>query len=105
MSRKQIESSLQPLDVFGQVVRRHRRAQGLSQKQLGERCGLTQEYISGIGCGKRNPTLQSIWTLSEGLEVSAEELLPPWKPKKRSLSRENAESARIGMNPSESTQL
>ena len=75
MSRKQIDSSFQPLDAFGQVVRRHRRAQSLSQKHLGERCGLTQEYISGIECGKRNPTLQSIWTLSEGLEASAGELL------------------------------
>jgi transcriptional regulator with XRE-family HTH domain len=61
--------------VFGQVVRRHRRALDLSQQQLGERCGLTQEYISGIERGKRNPTIQSIWTLSEGLEASAGELL------------------------------
>ena len=75
MSRNQIDNSLRPLDVFGQVVRRHRRAQGLSQQKLGEQCGLTQEYISGIECGKRNPTLQSIWTLSEGLEASAGELL------------------------------
>jgi len=75
MSRKQTDSPLQPLDVFGQVVRRHRRALDLSQQQLGERCGLTQEYISGIERGKRNPTIQSIWTLSEGLEASAGELL------------------------------
>jgi transcriptional regulator with XRE-family HTH domain len=63
------------MTAFGAVVRRRRRALGLSQQKLGERCGLTQEYISGIERGTRNPTLQSIWTIAYGLNVSAGVLL------------------------------
>jgi transcriptional regulator with XRE-family HTH domain len=75
MSRTQIDGPQQPTAAFGAVVRRRRRALGLSQKKLGERCGLTQEYISGIERGTRNPTLKSIWTLAEGLDASAGALL------------------------------
>jgi transcriptional regulator with XRE-family HTH domain len=63
------------MTAFGAVVRRRRCALGLSQQKLGERCGLTQEYISGIERGVRNPTLKSIWTLAGGLEVSPGDLL------------------------------
>lgn len=70
MSRKQIDGPQQPMTAFGAVVRRRRRELNLSQQKLGERCGLTQEYISGIEHGTRNPTLQSIWTLASGLDAS-----------------------------------
>ncbi|WP_103021539.1 helix-turn-helix domain-containing protein [Salinibacter altiplanensis] len=75
MSQKHIDGSGQPIEAFGTVLRRHRRARDLSQQKLGERCGLTQEYISGIECGKRNPTLQTIWRLAEGMEESPGVLL------------------------------
>jgi transcriptional regulator with XRE-family HTH domain len=75
MSQKQINGSQPPMTAFGAVIRRRRRALDLSQKKLGERCGLTQEYISGIERGTRNPTLKSIWTLAEGLEASPGKLL------------------------------
>ena len=73
--RTQIDGPQHPMIEFGAVVRRRRRAIGFSQQKLGERCGLTQEYISGIERGMRKPTLKSIWTLAGGLEVSPGDLL------------------------------
>ena len=74
-SQTQNDGPQHPMTVFGAVVRRRRCALGLSQQKLGEQCGLTQEYISGIERGTRNPTLKSIWTLAGGLEASPGDLL------------------------------
>ena len=68
MSRKQIDAPLQPNEAFGEVVRSLRKEIGISQEKLGWRCGLDRTYISGIERGKRNPTIQSIWLIAEGLD-------------------------------------
>jgi transcriptional regulator with XRE-family HTH domain len=68
MSRKQIDAPLQPNEAFGEVVRSLRKEKGLSQEELGFRCDLDRTYISGIECGKRNPTIQSIWFIANGLD-------------------------------------
>lgn len=68
MSRKQIHAPLQPNEAFGQVVRSLRKEIGISQEQLGWRCDLDRTYISGIERGERNPTIQSIWLIAEGLD-------------------------------------
>ena len=63
------------LDAFGQAVRLRREARGLSQEALAERAGLHRTYIGGIERGERNPTLKSICTVAEALEVGASALL------------------------------
>lgn len=68
MSRKQIDAPLQPNEALGQVVRSVRKEKGLSQEELGFRCDLDRTYISGIERGTRNPTIQSIWFIAEGLD-------------------------------------
>ncbi|MCS3650371.1 helix-turn-helix domain-containing protein [Salinibacter ruber] len=75
MSQKQIDAPLQPNEAFGQVVRSLRKEKGLSQEELGFRCDLDRTYISGIERGKRNPTIQSIWFIAEGLDELPETLL------------------------------
>jgi len=75
MSRKHIDAPLQPTESFGQVVRKRRLELDISQAELGERCGVSQEYLSGIERGKRNPTLQTIWILAAGLRESPGVLL------------------------------
>lgn len=52
-----------------------RRELGLSQEELGYRCGLDRTYVSGIERGVRNPTLKVVWRLAGGLDVEASELL------------------------------
>lgn len=50
---------------------------GISQRELGRRCGLHWSYISAIERGERNPALLNILKLAEALDVDAGRLLPP----------------------------
>lgn len=63
------------LEAFGKAVRERRHKLGLSQEELGYRCGLDRTYVSGIERGVRNPTLKAVWQLADGLEVDASVLL------------------------------
>lgn len=63
------------LKTFGDFVRTQRLSQGLSQEELEFRSGLDRTYISGVECGKRNPSLIALVKLSEGLSMTVSELL------------------------------
>lgn len=68
------------MDMRGLVGRnfaRLRRAKGLSQEQVEERSGFSQQYISGLEQGKRNPTIVTLYELAEALGVSHVELVAP----------------------------
>lgn len=56
--------------VVGENVRRARVAAGLTQEQLAERSGFSQQYLSGLEQGKRNPTIVSLYELALALGVS-----------------------------------
>lgn len=62
-------------EAFGSAVRVRRSDLGLSQEALGFRCKLDRTYISGIERGARNPTLDVIWRLAQGLETKPSTLL------------------------------
>jgi transcriptional regulator with XRE-family HTH domain len=62
-------------EQLGERVRELRRAAGLTQEALADRCGLHVTYIAGIESGRRNPSLNSITALARGLAVSASKLL------------------------------
>lgn len=61
--------------IVGENVRRARLAAGLTQEQLAERSGFSQQYLSGLEQGKRNPTIVSIYELANALGVSHVELV------------------------------
>jgi transcriptional regulator with XRE-family HTH domain len=63
--------------LVGDNVRRIRLAQGLTQEQLSERSGLSQQYISGLENGRRNPTIVTIYEVAQALNVGHLELLAP----------------------------
>ena len=46
-----------------------RRAAGMTQEDLAERCGLFRTYMSRIETGKANPTLSMIHALAASLGV------------------------------------
>jgi transcriptional regulator with XRE-family HTH domain len=50
-------------------VRALRQAQGLTQEDLAERCGLFRTYMSRIETGVANPTLTMIHALATSLGV------------------------------------
>jgi transcriptional regulator with XRE-family HTH domain len=61
--------------VVGKNVRRARLAAGLTQEQLAERSGFSQQYLSGLEQGKRNPTIVSLYELAMALGVSHMDLV------------------------------
>lgn len=58
---------------FGEAVRRHRKAQKLSQEALAEKSDLSMRMISLVETGKLNPTVNAAYSIAGGLKV------PYWK--------------------------
>jgi transcriptional regulator with XRE-family HTH domain len=55
-----------------------RKSKGLTQEQVQERTGLSQQYLSDLERGKRNPTVVTIFELAQALGVRpADFLIPP----------------------------
>ena len=63
--------------LVGDNVRRLRSDMGLTQEQLAERSGFTQQYISDLERGRRNPTVVSLFELAQALEVTPTALISP----------------------------
>lgn len=63
--------------LVGSNMARIRKEKGFTQEQLAERSGLTQQYISGIENGQRNPTIVVIHDLAVALGVSHLDLVQP----------------------------
>jgi len=66
--------------IFGKNVREARKAEGLSQEDLGleidiDRTYISGIYISGIERGIRNPSLDVIVKIAQRLHVSPAKLL------------------------------
>jgi transcriptional regulator with XRE-family HTH domain len=56
-------------DYFGAAVRKHRELLRLSQEDLADRSGIDRTYISGVERGVRNPTLDVMQRIAQGLGV------------------------------------
>lgn len=63
--------------LVGRNLARIRRAQGLTQEQLEERSGFSQQYLSGLEQGRRNPTVVTVYEIAQALGVSHLDLLRP----------------------------
>lgn len=70
--------------LVGRNVKRFRKAKGLTQEQFAELSGFSQQYISSLEQGRRNPTIISIYELANSLGISHVELV---RPIRRSNSR------------------
>ena len=64
-------------DLIGTNFKRLRLELGLTQEQVAERSGFSQQYISGLEAGRRNPTVVTVWELANSLGVTALDLLRP----------------------------
>ena len=60
---------------LGKRVRALRNAMGMSQEKLGLACGLDRTFINHIEHGRRNVTLESLYKLSLGLNLTLSELV------------------------------
>ena len=63
--------------LVGRNLARIRRAQGMTQKQLQERAGFSQQYLSGLKRGRRNPAVVTLYELAQSLGISDLDLLQP----------------------------
>jgi transcriptional regulator with XRE-family HTH domain len=63
--------------LVGANTARIRREKGLTQEALAERSGLSQQYISGLENGLRNPTIVTLYELATALGVSHVDLVVP----------------------------
>ena len=65
--------------LVGRNARKFRLAKGLTQEEFAERSGFSQQYISDLERGRRNPTVVSLYELAQALGVTHLELLQPEK--------------------------
>ena len=63
--------------LIGRNVRRIRLGKGLTQERFAELSGFTQQYISGLEVGRRNPTIVSLYELALSLETDQVALVSP----------------------------
>jgi transcriptional regulator with XRE-family HTH domain len=63
--------------LVGSNFARLRREKGLTQEQVEERSGFSQQYLSSLERGRRNPTVITLYELAQALGVSHVDLLRP----------------------------
>lgn len=62
--------------LVGQHLARKRSEANLTQTQLANLCGLTRGSIANIERGNQRPTLHTLWSLADALDVEVISLLP-----------------------------
>ena len=65
--------------LIGRNFKRIRVRKKLTQEQIEERSGFSQQYLSNLENGKRNPTIITVYEIAQALEVSHLDLLRPDK--------------------------
>ena len=63
------KTKLDPSAAFGQLLRKHRLRQKMSQEALAAKSGYERAFISLIELGKTNPSLRSIFDICGSLPV------------------------------------
>jgi transcriptional regulator with XRE-family HTH domain len=63
--------------LVGRNVRAARVERGMTQERLADVSGFSQQYISDLERGRRNPTIVSLYELAQALSVTPIKLLTP----------------------------
>ncbi|KXG84207.1 helix-turn-helix domain-containing protein [Agrobacterium bohemicum] len=63
--------------LVGSNFARLRREKGLTQEEVEARSGFSQQYLSSLERGRRNPTVITLFELAQALDVSHVELIRP----------------------------
>ncbi|HBL81973.1 MAG TPA: XRE family transcriptional regulator [Clostridiales bacterium] len=59
---------------FGLRIQQLRKATGMSQEKFALSIDMDRTYLASIEAGKRNPALQNIKKIADGLEISLSDL-------------------------------
>lgn len=63
--------------LIGRNVKRLRLAAGLTQEEFADRSGFSQQYLSDLERGRRNPTVVSLFEISQALGATPVDLVTP----------------------------
>jgi transcriptional regulator with XRE-family HTH domain len=63
--------------LVGSNFARLRREKGLTQEEVEALSGFSQQYLSSLERGRRNPTVITLYELAQALDVSHVELIRP----------------------------
>ncbi|MBB1251731.1 helix-turn-helix domain-containing protein [Rhizobium sp. G21] len=63
--------------LVGRNFARLRREKGLTQEDVEARSGFSQQYLSDLERGKRNPSIVTLYEIAQALGVSHVELVTP----------------------------
>ncbi len=63
--------------LVGRNFARIRREKGLTQEDVEERSGFSQQYLSNLERGRRNPTVITLYEIAKALGVSHIDLIKP----------------------------
>ena len=63
--------------LVGRNVRRLRMERQMTQEEFAERSGFSQQYISDLERGRRNPTIVSLYELAQALGATPIDLILP----------------------------
>ena len=63
--------------LVGRNFERLRKQKGFTQEKFAEASGFTQQYVSGLERGRRNPTIVTLFELAATLGVSHIDLVLP----------------------------
>lgn len=61
--------------AFGQVIRDFRKAKKLSQEKLAFESGLDRTFISLLECGRKQPSLVTIFQLAKALQIPPSQII------------------------------
>ena len=63
--------------LVGRNFGKLRKAKGFTQERFSDASGFTQQYISGLERGRRNPTIVTLFELANALGISHVDLVVP----------------------------
>jgi len=63
--------------LVGRNFTRIRKEKGFTQERFAEVSGMSQQYVSGLERGQRNPTVVTLFHLASALGVSPVDLVVP----------------------------
>ena len=62
-------------EAFGEAIRELRKANQISQEKLAEISNLDRSFISLLECGRKQPSLITIFQLAKAFNLSASKIL------------------------------
>ena len=61
--------------IVGETIMEMRRRKGISQDEISKAADIGRTHISAIECGKRKPTMETLYRLARAMDVKMSDIL------------------------------